>query len=59
MKTVLWVVAVGAAGIAVLDLATGSTSAPLLPASIGNNLTQTTDLFLLAGAGALWFFVLR
>lgn len=59
MKTVLWVVVIGAAGIAVLDLATGSTAAPLLPASIGDSLTQTTDLFLLAGAGALWFFALR
>ena len=38
------------------DLALGNTNHPVLPAAIGDNLTQQSDLAVLAvGGGALWF----
>lgn len=45
------------AGIAVVDLATGSTNEPILPSVIANYLTQQVDLVLLGIAAFLLFFV--
>lgn len=51
------IVAVVLAGIAALDLTTGGTNKPILPAFIGNYLTQQIDIVLLAIAGFMFFFV--
>lgn len=49
-------IAIALAGIAGLDLATGDSNEPILPAAIGNVLTQQLDFVLLAVAALLFFF---
>jgi hypothetical protein len=54
-KVTHWV-AIALAGVSVADLATGNTDKPLLPAVLGNYLTQQIDIVLLVIAGFLFFF---
>lgn len=56
MKTAVLVVGFVLAGVALADVLTGNTDHHILPAVIGDQLDQQTDLVLGgAGALALWF----
>jgi len=55
LKPTHWI-AIALAGVSVADLATGNTNKPLLPAVLGNYLTQQIDIVLLVIAGVLFFF---
>jgi len=55
LKPTHWIALI-LAGVSAADLTTGNSSKPLLPAVIGNYLTQQVDFVLLAIAGVLFFF---
>lgn len=55
LKTVLIVGGLIALAISLADLATGKSNTPILPATIGNQLTQEVDVALLV-SGAIGIF---
>lgn len=57
MKQALKWIGLAAAIIGAIDLLYGNTAETPLPSAIGNQLTQQTDLFLIAGGGAAFFFL--
>lgn len=56
MKSALLIGGFLLVGIGLADLMLGNTDHPILPAALGNVMTQQTDVAALAvGGGALWF----
>jgi hypothetical protein len=56
LRTALLITGFVLVGIGAADMALGNTTKSILPAAIGNNLTQQDDIALtIVGAGILWW----
>lgn len=56
---IMLVVILALIGIPVLDLMTGNSNKPILPASLGNVLNQQIDIVLIVLGVILFFFILH